>query len=134
RSQRFRIGERSRPGQSGGLRGASHHARRLGTPAAYHPPPPRRSRGEFYVAHLKILLTLAPVEAGVSPAPSFSFGLSRLRSEARTGESAAPPGDANKNAAFAALRWHRGPSRTGTTARSTLPSRDCTIARNSHSR
>ena len=37
------------------------------------------------------------------------------------------------NAAFAALRWHRGPSRTGTTARSTLPSRDCTIARNRQS-
>ena len=48
-----------------------------------------------------------------------SIGLSRLRWEARTGGSAAPPGEANNNAAFAALRWRRGPSRTGTTARST---------------
>src|SRR5213076_3329022 len=80
-------------------------------------------RGKFYVAHLNN--TFDPcscrgrrVACTDSSLPS--IGLSRLRWEARTGGgSAAPPGDANNNAAFAALRWDRGPSRTGTTARST---------------
>ena len=66
--------------------------------------------------------------------PALSPHCHRLLSHASGGKhapggSAAPPGDANNYAAFTALLCHRGPSRTGRTARSTLQSRARTIAR-----
>src|SRR5207247_2051762 len=79
-------------------------------PAAYHPPSPRRPTGEFCIAHLNNIFESCScggrrVVCAISSLPSIA--LSRLESKVRTGGSAAPPGDANNDAAFAALLWHR---------------------------